>query len=234
MATKIVLASGSPRRRELMQQAGLSFEVKPATGEEIITSNIPQEVVKELSFQKAAEIFAQETGSKVKRDEIIFLSDKILQELSVNGNFDKKSSDKFGNFSEGDIQSPVVIGADTVVSYKQKILGKPKDKDDARNMISGIQGDKHEVYTGVTVLWKQDDKVHSLVFAEETLVFVYPMTDEQIEGYISTDEPYDKAGAYGIQGMFGVYVKGIHGDYNNVVGLPIARLYQALMNYNLV
>ena len=83
-------------------------------------------------------------------------------------------------------------------------------------------------------MWKQDDKVHSLVFAEETLVFVYPMTDEQIEGYISTDEPYDKAGAYGIQGMFGVYVKGIHGDYNNVVGLPIARLYQALMNYNLV
>ena len=65
-------------------------------------------------------------------------------------------------------------------------------------------------------------------------IYKSDMTDEQIEGYISTDEPYDKAGAYGIQGMFGVYVKGIHGDYNNVVGLPIARLYQALMNYNLV
>lgn len=217
-----------------MQLAGLSFEVIPATGEEIVTSNIPTEVVKELSFQKAAEIFTKETGIEINRDDISFLSDKTLQDLPVNGNFDKKSSDKFGNFSEADIQSPVVIGADTVVSYKQKILGKPKDKDEARTMISGIQGDKHEVYTGVTVLWKQDGRICSFVFAEETQVYVYPMTDEQIEGYIMTDEPYDKAGAYGIQGMFGVYVKGIHGDYNNVVGLPIARLYQALEYYNLM
>lgn len=226
MAQKIILASGSPRRKELMQQAGLEFEVKPAKGEEVITSDVPQEVVKQLSFQKAAEIFAQETG--------INALDEALQITYVNSNFDKKSQGNFGDFSAGDIQSPVVIGADTVVSYKQKILGKPKDKEQARKMISGIQGDEHKVITGVTVLWKQDGKIHSFVFAEETQVYVYEMTDEEIENYISSDEPYDKAGAYGIQGMFGVYVKGIHGDYNNVVGLPIARLYQALVYYNLV
>ncbi len=226
MAPRIILASGSPRRRELMQQAGLEFEVIPAQGEEVITSEEPAEVVKQLSFQKAAEIFSKETG--------INLENEPLETLSVNGNFDKKSSDKFGDFSKEDIESPVVIGADTVVSYKQKILGKPKDKEEARKMITGIQGEDHKVITGVTVLWKQGGKVHSLVFAEETQVFVYDMTDEEIEAYISTDEPYDKAGAYGIQGMFGVYVKGIHGDYNNVVGLPIARLYQTLTYYNLV
>lgn len=209
-----------------MQQAGLEFEVIPAQGEEVVTSEDPSEVVKQLSFQKAAEIFTKETG--------INLENGALETLSVNGNFDKKLSDNFGDFSKGDIESPVVIGADTVVSYKQKILGKPKDKEEARAMISGIQGKDHKVITGVTVLWKQDDKVRSLVFAEETQVFVYDMTDEEIEAYISTDEPYDKAGAYGIQGMFGVYVKGIHGDYNNVVGLPIARLYQSLVYYHLV
>lgn len=228
MSPRIILASGSPRRRELMQQAGLSFEVIPAIKEEVITSTDPVEVVKQLSFQKAAEVYARETGIGEE------FENEALQTISVNGNFDKKSSDNFGDFSSAEIQSPVVIGADTVVSYKQKILGKPKDKEAARKMITGIQGDEHKVITGVTVLWKQNGQVRSLVFAEETQVFVYDMTKEEIENYISTDEPYDKAGAYGIQGMFGVYVKGIHGDYNNVVGLPIARLYQALVYYKLV
>ena len=209
-----------------MQKAGINFEVIPAKGEEKIESDIPAEVVKKLSFKKAAEIFELETK--------INLNKEALQKISVNSNFDTNSCDNFGDYSKGEIQSPVVIGADTVVSYNQKVLGKPKDKEMARKMISGIQGQSHEVYTGVSILWKQDGKILSLVFAEETQVFVYPMTGEEIESYISTDEPYDKAGAYGIQGVFGMYVKGIHGDYNNVVGLPIARLYQVLKHCNIL
>ncbi|MCR5773380.1 MAG: Maf family protein, partial [Butyrivibrio sp.] len=132
MSPRIILASGSPRRRELMQQAGLSFEVIPAIKEEVITSTDPVEVVKQLSFQKAAEVYARETGIGEE------FENEALQTISVNGNFDKKSSDNFGDFSSAEIQSPVVIGADTVVSYKQKILGKPKDKEAARKMITGI------------------------------------------------------------------------------------------------
>ena len=190
---RIVLASQSPRRRELMKQAGFSFEVHPAVGEERITSTHPAEVVEELSLQKALEVAGKEEPS-------------------------------------GGGEVSLYVGADTVVAIDHRILGKPRDTEQAREMIRELQGRVHQVYTGVTLLLegKGTGQRNIRTFHECTDVYVYPMSDEEIEHYISTDEPYDKAGAYGIQGAFGIYIEKIDGDYNNVVGLPIARLYHEL------
>ena len=193
---RYVLASASPRRRQLLGSLGINFEIIPATDDEHITSDVPSEVVTSLSQQKAKEIFH-----------------KLLT--------DNKDT-------------LVVIGSDTVVSYKEKILGKPKDKDDARKMIEAISDETHEVYTGVSVIYGNSVEEKEFTFYECTKVNVYPLTDSEIESYLNTDEPYDKAGAYGIQGLFGKFVRGIEGDYNCVVGLPVARLYRELKKHKLI
>ena len=186
---KIVLASASPRRRELLSQVGIIFEVKPASGEERITSTEPWKVVEELSCQKA--MFTAHALEKEQAD---------------------------------DLADILVIGADTIVSYEGKILGKPSDPKAAVDMLSMLQGNTHQVYTGVTVLVREEEswKVHT--FHECTDVIFYPVTQEEITEYVNSKDPMDKAGSYGIQGAWGAYVKGIRGDYNNVVGLPVARL----------
>lgn len=126
----------------------------------------------------------------------------------------------------------IVLGADTVVAADGKILGKPKNWEDAVRMIKLLQGRSHQVYTGVTLVFCEEfssQKTSSVItFYEETEVFVFPMTERQAEAYVDTGEPMDKAGAYGIQGKFAAYVKGISGDYNNVVGLPVERVCQEL------
>ena len=186
---KIVLASASPRRRELLSQVGITFEVKPASGEERITSTEPSKVVEELSSQKA--MFTAHALEKEQAD---------------------------------DLADILIIGADTIVSYEGKILGKPSDPEAAVKMLSMLQGNTHQVYTGVTVLVREEEnwKVHT--FHECTDVIFYPVTKEEIAEYVNSKDPMDKAGSYGIQGAWGAYVKGIRGDYNNVVGLPVARL----------
>ena len=129
----------------------------------------------------------------------------------------------------------IVIGADTVVAADGRILGKPADRADAARMIGLLQGREHHVYTGVTVCCVQQSKdIRHFSFYEETAVDVYPMNRGEIEGYISLQEPYDKAGAYGIQGAFSVFIRGIRGDYNNVVGLPVARLYHEMASRGLL
>ena len=123
----------------------------------------------------------------------------------------------------------VVIGADTVVAADHRILGKPADRDDARRMITTLQGNVHQVYTGVTLIVRDPDgSLRTGTFHECTDVDVCEMTAEEVEEYISTKEQYDKAGAYGIQGSFGIYIRAIRGCYYNVVGLPISRLYHEL------
>lgn len=186
---RIVLASASPRRRELLSQIGVEFEVKPADGEERIISTEPSKVVEELSGQKA------------------MFTAKALEKEN-------------GHVPEGCI----VLGADTIVSYEGRILGKPSDKEDAIQMLSMLQGNTHQVYTGVTVLKEKQGSWKSHTFFECTDVIFYPVTREEIVEYVNSGDPMDKAGSYGIQGAWGAYVKGIHGDYNNVVGLPVARL----------
>lgn len=118
----------------------------------------------------------------------------------------------------------VVVGADTVVSIDGRILGKPANREDAVLMLRSLQGRSHHVYTGVTLL--AGGRKRS--FAAETEVEVYPMTEEEINHYVESGDPMDKAGAYGIQGSFASYIKGIHGSYTNVMGLPVGRLYQEL------
>ena len=183
---EIILASASPRRKELLAQIGLPFTVRVSGVEEVITKTAPEEIVMELSAQKAAD---------------------------VKANAGKDS---------------VVIGADTIVAYSDengtRILGKPKNEEDAFSMLQLLQGKAHQVYTGVTICAGEETKT----FYEKTQVHVFSMTEEEIWAYIRNGEPMDKAGAYGIQGRFAAFVKGIEGDYNNVVGLPVGRVYQEL------
>ena len=121
-----------------------------------------------------------------------------------------------------------------MVACDGKILGKPADTEAAAAMLTMLQGRGHEVYTGVTILYEENGERKTLTFHEKTTVHFYPMTDAQIREYVATGDPMDKAGAYGIQGFCARYIRGIEGDYNNVVGLPVGRVYQELYGLRLV
>ena len=180
---RIILASASPRRREIMNQIGIRFEVMPSVGEEVITKTEPGCVVCELSAQKAEEILEKTEGAVV------------------------------------------ILGADTIVAHQGRILGKPVDAEDAKRMIGSYAGDTHEVFTGVTILVRDEDgTVKKSNFAVRTGVRVRVMSEAEIDWYVATKEPLDKAGAYGIQGKFAPFIEGIDGDYYNVVGFPIAAV----------
>lgn len=187
--SKIILASASPRRKELLAKAGISFTVIPAAGEEKRTSENPGEAVQQLARDKA---------------------EWVAQSLA--------------ECEEGTL----VIGSDTIVVFENRILGKPKDRRDAAETLEKLQGNTHQVYTGVSVLERKAGKWVEHTFFESTDVTFYPVSREEIQDYIATGEPMDKAGSYGIQELFGIYVKGICGDYNNVVGLPVARLFHEM------
>lgn len=178
----LVLASASPRRRELLSHFTADFILDPAAGPENPPAGAsPEDTVKALSAAKAAEAAARHPGD-------------------------------------------IVIGADTVVELDGVILGKPSDRADAARMLRALSGREHRVYTGVTLV--RGDAV--LSEAEMTRVFFRPMTDREIDAYIDSGEPMDKAGAYGYQGLAGLFVERIEGDFFNVVGLPLCRLGRML------
>lgn len=178
----IILASGSPRRRELLNTLGLSFTVHPAKGEEIAPDGAgPEEIVKALSRAKAEEVARQ-------------FPDKLI------------------------------IAADTIVYLDGMVLGKPKDEDDAKAMLSKLSGRAHEVYTGVTVIL--EDK--TICESECTKVIFRDVSAEEIASYVASGDPMDKAGAYGIQGKAALMVERLEGDYFNVMGLPLCRLGKML------
>ncbi|TLS39241.1 Maf family protein [Pseudalkalibacillus caeni] len=184
---RLILASGSPRRKELLNQIHLSFDISVSNYEEIISeSDTPQQVVEKLALGKAQNVF-------------------------VNN------------------KQNVVIGADTVVTFNNQILGKPNDKEEARQMITMLSGQKHVVYSGVAII-SSDQQV---VFHQGTEVEFWELTDEEIEAYISSEEPYDKAGGYGIQGAGAAFVKGIRGDYYTVVGLPLSLTVRELTAFEI-
>ena len=189
---KIILASKSPRRKELLSQVGYTYECVVSEKEETADAVQPSDVVKELSQQKAEDVCA-----------------KIEKEGQME-------------------EDCLVIGADTIVAKDSEIFGKPKDTEDAKRMLSALQGREHSVWTGVTLIYLRDGKKKKKVFAEETKVHMYSMSEQEIEEYIRTKEPEDKAGAYAIQGYAAKFIKKIDGDYNNVVGLPVAKIYQEL------
>lgn len=207
---RLVLASASPRRRELLSQIGLEFTVMPSTKEENAKTTEAGALVQELSRQKAVDIWEQLSGGQGQNpDADQEQISEETQEPNLNG---KRQSEL------------LVIGADTVVCCEGKILGKPHSREAAAEMLTALQGRSHDVYTGVT-LYSQSETV---TFFECTQVEFYPMTEVEISEYIDSKEPMDKAGAYGIQGLGARFVKGIRGDYNNVVGLPVGHLYQEL------
>ncbi len=179
---KLVLASQSPRRSEILKNAGLDFTVRVADADETIPN-----------------------GTKPS-DAVVFLAARKAMAVP-------RADDE------------LVLGADTVVVLDNIILGKPKNRDDAYNMIKALSGRVHSVFTGVCAIGNGV----SVTFAEETKVEFLPLTDEEINAYIDTIEPYDKAGAYGIQGLASKFIRGIEGDYFNVVGLPISRIYEKII-----
>jgi len=187
MKYRIVLASGSPRRKEILAGIGASYEVLVSDCDESTAVTEPAELVKELSYRKAEAVAKDLTGPVI------------------------------------------VIGADTVVAYNDSILGKPKDRADAKRMISMLADNIHQVYTGVSLIVKEDAGEQKVItFAECSEVSVDAMTDRQIEEYVDTGEGEDKAGSYAVQGIFAVHIKGIKGDYFNIVGLPVAGIYKRL------
>lgn len=210
---RLVLASASPRRRELLSQIGLEFTVMPSTKEENAKTTKAGALVQELSRQKAVDIWEQLSGGQGQNPDA---DQEQISEETQEPNLNGKRQPEL-----------LVIGADTVVCCEGKILGKPHSREAAAEMLTALQGRSHEVYTGVT-LYSQSETV---TFFECTQVEFYPMTEVEISEYIDSKEPMDKAGAYGIQGLGARFVKGIRGDYNNVVGLPVGRLYQELKSH---
>ncbi|XP_071078733.1 probable bifunctional dTTP/UTP pyrophosphatase/methyltransferase protein [Haliotis cracherodii] len=207
---RIILASGSPRRKQILQNIGLQFEAVPSTFEENLDKSLfphPSDYVKENARLKALEVANKLAG------------DQIVPDL--------------------------VIGADTVVAMDNTIYEKPKSRDDAINMLTGFSGRSHTVYTGMALVSPlqssvitsgevtEDGKFRLNLFHEATDVMMTDLTEEVVKMYIDTGEPMDKAGGYGIQAIGGTLVKGIRGDYFNVMGFPLhsfsrtlASLYQ--------
>lgn len=180
-----ILASHSPRRREILQLLDLDFKIIPAKNETEIQKNIPIENgVEQVAFLKAKEVFENNNNA-------------------------------------------CVIGADTVVYLEDEILGKPKDKNDAFNMLKKLSGKTHQVITGVAIISNKNTKV----FSESASVTFADLADEEINNYISTNEPMDKAGSYAVQGKGARFIKEINGDFYTVMGLPCQRLYEELKNF---
>lgn len=185
--TNILLASGSPRRKELLAQAGFDFAVEVSNADEDVAEVSPVRLVKELALRKAQAVADQHTDSCL------------------------------------------IVGADTIVVHDGQVLGKPADAEDAKRMLRTLSGDIHQVYTGVALLrLKEGEVTEKRSFSECTDVEMTEMSETEIETYVASGEPMDKAGAYGIQGKAAVFIRGIKGDYYNVVGLPVSRVYREI------
>lgn len=198
---KIVLASASPRRKEIFEQVGIEFDICPSNVIEKVDSTEPNEVCMSLARQKALDV---------------------------------ASNIKAFNEQHKDISTPqdiMVVGADTIVSVDDMILGKPKDEADAKRMLRILSDNTNEVYTGVSIVFiSKDGRAGEYSFFEMTKVSFYPLDEMDIDKYVDTQSPLDKAGAYGIQDMSARFIKSINGDYYNVVGFPIARFINELKN----
>ena len=194
---QLILASGSPRRREILEELGYAFTVKTADFDEASVSlDEPAEAVQTLALGKALAA-ARTTPTE---------------------------------------DTTVFLGSDTVVVLEDAVMGKPEDERDAKAMLRALSGATHTVYTGVALV-EVDAEGHiqcQETFAEATDVTFFALSDEEIDWYVATGEPMDKAGAYGIQGLGRVLVETIHGDYLTVVGLPAARVFRALRERGIV
>jgi hypothetical protein len=192
---KIILASSSPRRKELLSKIYKDFEIMVSDKETSIDTDEPTTFCVRQAKQKGLDIYEKTIN--------LFPNTKLL-----------------------------VLSFDTVVSIDNKILGKPLDRADAKKMLEKLSGKEHKVYTGVFIAANLDN-IYLNTFFEETKVRVANLSDSEIESYLNTDDYKDKAGSYGIQGSFSKFITGIDGDFYNVMGLPIASLYQRLKELKL-
>jgi septum formation protein len=185
--TKLILASGSPRRKELLEKLQIPFQIISSNSDETISAHLsPEETVVELASRKAMAVYNQH-------------------------------------------QDSAIIGADTIVALDGEVLGKPKDREHAKTMLWKLSGRTHEVFTGVAVIYKGQT---STIY-EKTDVSFWELSEKEVEHYLDSGEPFDKAGAYGIQGFGALFVKRINGDYYSVVGLPVSRLTRLLRELKL-
>ncbi len=188
---KIILASQSPRRKELLSRKGIDFSVYVTDADETVTEPMsPRDLVEELSYRKA------QSASEA------FLGEFVL-----------------------------IIAADTVVALEDEIFGKPEDEADARRMLRLLSGRAHSVFTGVTLAYVAGEKISYKQSVCETKVYFYPISEAEIEEYIQTKEPFDKAGSYAIQGIASKFVEKIEGDFDNVVGLPVDAISDDVIAY---
>lgn len=184
MSRQIVLASTSPRRKQLLQQTGLDFEVIPSGYEEDMTLPLsPAKLVKQLSFGKASEI-----------------------------------AEKY--------PEAIVIGGDTIVSFGGEVMSKPQDAAEARATLLKLRGQKTQVFTGVTIICKATNQILQDVSVSD--VYLYDMTEKEVDEYIATGEPLDKAGSFGVIGKGYVYISRIEGEYTGVCGLPLPLVWRML------
>lgn len=214
MKKRVILGSASPRRKELLEQIGIEFEIVVSDAEEHYKSTEPEEIVKELALMKAENVAEEWKHNESAPVENTHAIDNDVPGLDP---------------CEKKLRNVVILGADTIVVRDGEILGKPSDEEAAFSMLKSLQGRMHQVYTGVAVLdFDENGKRHTISHAEETKVYVHEMTDAEIRRYIAVGESLDKAGAYGIQGRFAAFIDRIEGDYYNVVGLPTAYLYHTM------
>lgn len=200
----IILASGSPRRKEIMDTMEIPYQVITADVEERTEETVPAKMVQALASLKANAVLPQVR--------------KLAKEYEQSG--------EQAEF--------IIIGADTMVFYEGQAMGKPKNEQDAARMLRHLSDDTHEVYTGVSILvLRKAGTVEEWKLSTCTKVVVRPLSEEQIKDYILTGEPMDKAGAYAIQGKFGIYIREIIGDYYNIVGFPIAKIYDTLLEHGI-
>ena len=224
----VILASGSPRRYDLLKQLGWNAEVHSQPFDEAETAS---EAAEHLSvLRKQFMHNATENATTTMQDSLVF-SEKDLILLSPYRNADLVCA--YNALGKGKAAANVlgtivpVIAADTIVVLDNIILGKPADAEDAKQMLNRLSGKVHDVKTATVVLY-QDKTVLKVV---TTKVFFRKLTEKEIDWYVKTGEPLDKAGAYGIQGKGAVLVDKIEGSYDNVVGLPLTAVYEILNNY---
>lgn len=185
---KLILASQSPRRREILENLGIPFRVVTADTDETCNESDPARFVEILALRKGR---------------------AVLDKMTADGSVDDQT---------------VILAADTVVAAEGEILGKPRDRADAERMLSLLSGKTHRVISGIALLSTR----HTAVASESTGVVFAELSPSDVDFYVSSDEPYDKAGGYAVQGLASLFIDGLEGDYFNVVGLPVKRLCDLL------
>lgn len=214
----VYLASASPRRKDILSQLGIKFQVITSDVDESSSITKPDELVMELSRRKAVDV--------AKRLPVI--------DFPMCGDMTADGTNGCGNAQYTKEENVLVIGSDTVVAVEGEILGKPSDEADAMRMIRLLSGRHHEVFTGVTLAFIEESKLRIDTFYTVSKVFVMEMSEEEIRSYVALGTCYDKAGAYAIQEEFGKYIERFEGDYYTIIGLPMNELYKKLKENNII